>query len=124
MAAAGYANPATVLGTSVPTVWSGSPSRSRFGDVVLVLFLLAQCFDGVFTYVGVTTFGIGVEANPILAAVMLEFGAGAGLIGAKVVASALGIALHLRAVHGAVAALTAFYITVAIVPWTAILLAG
>ncbi len=26
------------------------------GDVVLILFLLAQCFDGVFTYVGVVSF--------------------------------------------------------------------
>jgi hypothetical protein len=122
MAAAACANPASTLGTSVPTVWSASPSRARFGDVVVVLFLLTQCFDGVLTYVGVMTFGIGVEANPILAALMLEFGAGAGLIGAKVVASALGIVLHLRQVHGAVAALTTFYIAVAIVPWTAILL--
>ena len=122
MAATGYAVPATFTGTSVPRVWSGSPTRSRFGDIVLVLFLLAQCLDGVFTYVGVKTFGLAVEANPVIAALMLEFGAGVALIGAKVVAALLGIALHLREVHGAVAGLTLFYIAIALVPWTTILI--
>jgi len=87
-----------------------------------VLFLLAQCFDGIFTYVGVTAFGVAVEANPLIAALMVEFGAGAALIGAKTVAGLLGIALHLREVHGAVAGLTIFYVAVAIIPWTAILI--
>jgi hypothetical protein len=71
----------------------------------------------------VTTFGIAAEANPLLAALMVEFGAATGLIGAKTLAGALGIALHLREVHGAVAGLTAFYFAIAILPWTAILLA-
>ena len=89
---------------------------------MLVLFLLAQCLDGVFTYVGVKTFGLAVEANPVIAALMLEFGAGMALIGTKVVAALLGIALHLREVHGAVAGLTLFYIAIALVPWTTILI--
>ena len=122
MAAAGYTVPAAFPGTSVPRVWSGSPTRSRFGDIVLVLFLVAQCLDGVFTYVGVKTFGLAVEAIPVIAALMLEFGAGMALIGAKVVAALLGIALHLREVHGAVAGLTLFYIAIALVPWTTILI--
>ena len=105
-------------------MWSGSPTRSRFGDLMLALFLLAQCLDGVFTYVGVKTFGITVEANPLIAALMLEFGAGAALVAAKTVAGVLGIALHLRQVHGAVAALTLFYATIALGPWTAILLSA
>ena len=99
-----------------------SSTRTLFGELMLVLFLLAQCFDGVLTYVGVKTFGVGVEANPLIAALMLEFGAGAALVGAKVTASVLGIALHLREVHGAVAALTLFYLAIAIAPWAAILL--
>jgi hypothetical protein len=104
----------------VPTVWN-PPRPSRFGDVALVLFLLAQCFDGILTYVGVTTFGVGIEANPLLSGLMLRFGEGTALLGAKLVASALGIALHLRQVHTAVALLTLFYVAAAIVPWTAIL---
>ena len=105
--------------TRTTAPWIGEPSR--LGDALLVLFLLAQCFDGVLTYVGVVTFGIGIEANPIITSLMLRFGEGAGLIGAKLVAAGLGIALHLRQVHIALAVLTAFYVGVAILPWTAIL---
>ena len=117
----GYASARTAWGSDVPKVWNRPGLRSRFGDVVLVLFLLAQCLDGVFTYVGVVTFGIGIEANPVIAALMMYFGEAAALLGAKIVASALGIALHLRQVHSAVALLAVFYLTVAILPWTAIL---
>lgn len=121
MAATGYAHPETFWGTSLPKVWNASTRRSRFGDVMLVLFLLAQCFDGIFTYVGVMTFGISIEANPLISGLMQQFGEAPALLGAKIVAGALGIALHVRQVHGAVALLAAFYIAVAIVPWTAIL---
>lgn len=121
MAASAYAAPASFLGTSVPNVWNQPVRRSLFGDVALVGFLLAQCFDGVLTYVGVLTFGLGIEANPIVAALMSAFGNGPALVGAKTTAATLGICLHLREVHGAVALLTGFYVTVAIVPWTVIL---
>lgn len=111
-----------MVAATLPNLWHARPLPRRFGDVALVLFLLAQCLDGIFTYVGVTTFGVAAEANPLIAALMLEFGAATGLIGAKSVAGALGILLHLREVHGAVAGLTAFYFAIAIVPWTAILI--
>jgi len=112
---------APYVGSAVPHVWNAPPRRSLFGDAALVLFLLGQCFDGVFTYVGVASYGIGIEANPIIATLMTTFGHGVALAGAKVVAGTLGILLHLREIHGAVALLTAFYFSVAIVPWTAIL---
>ena len=121
MAASAYAAPASFVGIALPNVWNRPVRRSLFGDAALVAFLLAQCFDGVFTYVGVLTFGLGSEANPILAAPMSAFGNGPALAGAKVTAATLGICLHLREVHGAVALLTGFYLTVAIVPWTVIL---
>jgi uncharacterized membrane protein len=121
MATAGFAHESPCSGTSVPEGWSGSIARTRFGELMLVLFLLAQCFDGVFTYVGVKTFGLGIEANPLITALMLEFGVGAALVGAKVTAGLLGIALHLRQVHEAVAALTLFYLAIAIVPWAILL---
>jgi uncharacterized membrane protein len=89
--------------------------------VVVVVFLLAQCFDGVFTYVGVLTFGLSIEANPLIATLMDTFGHGVALTGAKMVAAVLGICLHLRQVHSAVAVLAGFYILVAIVPWVMIL---
>jgi hypothetical protein len=108
-------------GITVPRMWKAAAQRSRLGDVAVVLFLLAQCFDGVFTYVGVVTFGIHVEANPLIGGLMLRFGEGLGLLGAKVVAAVLGIALHLREVHVAVALLALFYYVAAILPWTALL---
>ena len=108
-------------GTALPKVWNVTTRRSLFGDVALVLFLLAQCFDGVFTYVGVVSFGPDIEANPLVAALMASVGHGAGLMTAKGIAVVLGIGLHLRQVHGAVALLAGFYVLVAVLPWMAIL---
>jgi hypothetical protein len=51
------------------------------------------------------------------------FGHGVALTLAKVIAAILGIGLHLRQVHAAVALLAAFYISIAIVPWMLILFA-
>ncbi len=45
-----------------------------------------------------------------------------GLAGAKLVAIGFGIILHLRRVHNIVALLTLVYLTVAILPWAALLL--
>lgn len=116
-----YAAAATFQTTAVPKVWNQPVSRTWFGDLVIVAFLLAQCFDGIFTYVGVLTYGIGIEANPVIASLMALFGFGPALAGAKIVAGMLGICLHLRQIHGAVALLSLFYLTVAILPWSYIL---
>ena len=88
---------------------------------MVIAFLVAQACDGVFTYVGVSLHGPAIEANPLLGWLMNEMGHGAALATAKVVAGGLGIALHLAAVHRVVAALAAFYLVVAVVPWIAIL---
>ncbi|HYS27486.1 MAG TPA: DUF5658 family protein [Vicinamibacterales bacterium] len=121
VAAGGYADPRTLLGTTVPKIWSVPPRRSLFGDVVLVTFLVAQVFDGAFTYLGVMTFGTAAEANPVIASLMLHLGHGTALMMAKLVAAVLGIGLHLRGTHGAVALLAAFYVTAAVLPWAVIL---
>ena len=122
MAETSYANPEALWGAALPKVWNPpARRRERFGNVALILFLLAQCFDGVLTYIGVVTFGHGIEANPLIATLMGYLGVAAALMTAKAVAAVLGIALHLRGVHGAVAALTAFYFVIAILPWIAIL---
>jgi uncharacterized membrane protein len=96
-------------------------SRSVFGDLALLLFLLAQAFDGVFTYVGVTAYGLSMEGNPIISWLMLQMGQGPALATAKLTAGGFGIALHLSAVHKAVAVLAVFYLLVAIFPWVTIL---
>jgi hypothetical protein len=92
-----------------------------FGNVVVIAFLIAQACDGVFTYVGVQTYGLHVEGNPLLAWLMAALGGAAGVAAAKAAAGAFGIALHLVSVHRVVAALAAFYVAVAIVPWVSLL---
>jgi hypothetical protein len=98
------------------------PPRPVFGDVAIFLFLLTQVWDGVLTYVGVSLYGLHLEGNPIISWLMTTMGCGPALVTAKATASGFGIALHLSAVHSVVAALTAFYVVVAIVPWLAVLL--
>lgn len=120
MADVSCADPAALFGTGLPQV-RNTNRRWLFGDVALVAFLLAQCLDGVFTYVGVVAFGIGIEANPLIAGLMTHLGHGPGLLSAKLVAALLGITLHLCQVHHVVALLTGFYIAAAIAPWASIL---
>ena len=98
--------------------------NSRFGDVAVLGFLLAQFLDGALTYVGVKTWGLSIEANPLISSTVHAVGLGPGLTFVKLLAGTLGIALHLRSVHVLVAALTAVYVAVAIVPWTALFLAN
>jgi len=95
--------------------------RSVFGDAALVVFLLAQACDGVLTYVGVTVYGTHMEGNPLISWLMAALGEGPALLSAKLMAVGFGIALHLSAVHRTIAALAAFYMTVAVVPWIAVL---
>jgi len=93
--------------------------RSTFGDLMVVVFLVVQCLDGVLTYLGVSIWGPGVEANPLISTAMAVAGPIPGLAGAKLVAIAFGMVLHLRRVHNIVALLTLIYLTVAILPWAA-----
>jgi hypothetical protein len=96
--------------------------RSQFGDLVVVGFLLMQCLDGVFTYLGVGIWGPAIEANPLISSAMALAGVVVGVAGAKLVAIGLGILLHMQRVHYLVALLTAVYFAAAIVPWTALFL--
>src|SRR4051812_49919905 len=81
--------------------------RSMFGDLVVVIFLVMQCLDGVFTYLGVSLWGPAVEANPLIASAMTAVGVIAGIGGAKLIAVAFRILLHLRRVHNLLAGLAA-----------------
>jgi hypothetical protein len=99
----------------------GSSQRKMFGEIALLVFLLTQVLDGVLTYIGVSTYGLRVEGNPIIAWLISALGEAPGLAAAKLAAGCFGIALHLSAVHTAVALLAAFYVVVAIVPWLAVL---
>jgi hypothetical protein len=96
--------------------------RSRFGDLVVVGFLVMQCLDGVFTYLGVTIWGPAIEANPLLSSAMSATGVLVALGAAKGLAIGFGCLLHLRRVHTLVALLTAIYFAVAILPWAVLFL--
>jgi uncharacterized membrane protein len=99
----------------------GGTPRDMFGDLALLVFLLAQAFDGVLTYIGVSTYGLRVEGNPLIGWLMAAMGQGPALAAAKLTAGFFGVALHLSAVHKAVALLAGFYLIAAVVPWVAVL---
>lgn len=94
---------------------------AQFGNAVIVLFFLVQALDGALTYVGVTALGRDIEGNPLLYWLMGAAGHGPGLALAKLTAAGFGMVLHLFSVHRAVAVLTAFYVSAAVLPWMAVL---
>jgi len=96
-------------------------SRRAFGDAAVIAFLIVQCLDGALTYLGVR-WGLGSEANPLVASAVQVIGLGAGLALTKLVAAGLGMLLHLCRVHALLAVLTAIYVGAAILPWTALFL--
>ncbi len=56
--------------------------------VMLLLFLTAQGFDGLFTYTAVHAYGLHAEGNMLIATWMALVGPAAALFGAKAVAGA------------------------------------
>jgi hypothetical protein len=96
-------------------------SRSPVGDLLFVLFAIVQVADGWLTYVGISQYGPGIEANPLIVWYSSVFGTAAALTGAKVVAVACGAILHLLARHLTIAFLTATYLVAAVWPWTQVL---
>jgi hypothetical protein len=96
---------------------------SWFGDIVIVVFIVAQLLDGVFTYLGVMTFGVS-EGNPLIAHYMHWMGVGPSLAMAKMVAVAGALVLHLLAFHRILGVLTLLYLSMAVLPWTYVLFWG
>jgi hypothetical protein len=92
-----------------------------FGNLAILTFLVVQALDGMFTYVGIVSYGPSVEGNPLLSWLMVSLGAGPALTGAKMAASMFGIILHLTSVHRTVALLAVLYISAAILPWVELL---
>ena len=122
MIAAAVGNCGADCGSRMERLAKANGGTSVFGDLVVIGFLCAQVLDGVFTYLGMTMWGPSVEANPIVSSAVSFAGVGVGLSAVKLTAIAFGIVLHRRRVHLLLALLTAIYIAVAILPWTAIFL--
>jgi hypothetical protein len=91
----------------------------RWSRVGLLLFLVAQFWDGLFTWVAVDLYGLPAEGNVILATWMAVAGPGPTLVAAKVGAAACGVLLYARGIHRVLAGLTAYYAIGAIGPWLA-----
>ena len=105
--------------TAVP---SRFPLRQLpYVEALWVTFVLVQALDGVLTYIGVRTFGLDAEANPLVAWYAQAFGPAAGLAAAKLFAIGCASILYLTARHGTVAVLTLLYIVFAIAPWAHLL---
>jgi hypothetical protein len=77
--------------------------------------------DGLFTYLGMTTFGAAIEANPIIAWYAGILGIGPGIVGAKAFSLTCGAILHANARHRTLVALTVLSLIVGVLPWTRIL---
>ena len=90
-------------------------------DLLWVAFVVVQVLDGVLTYVGVQTFGPGIEANPLVAWYAGMFGPVAGLVAAKLFAIGCAAVLFITARHRTVALLTLMYLVFAIAPWAHVL---
>lgn len=84
---------------------------------MLLLFLTAQGFDGLFTYIAVHAYGVHAEGNVLIATWMALVGPGAALFGAKTVAGACGLLLYARGLHRTLSLLTILYVIGAIGPW-------
>jgi len=89
----------------------------RVSRLVLLLFLVAQAFDGLFTYVAVSAVGTHAEGNLFLATWMDLVGPGPTLFAAKLVAATAGVFVYYRGLHRLLAGLTVLYGLAAIGPW-------
>ena len=89
----------------------------RVSRLVLLLFLVAQVCDGLFTYVAVNAVGLHAEGNLLLSSWMALAGPGPVLFVAKLVAAAAGVFVYARGLHLTLAGLTLFYAFAAVGPW-------
>jgi hypothetical protein len=88
--------------------------------LILLLFLIAQVFDGLLTYAAVGVLGVVGEGNMLLATAMHLAGAGPALLGAKTLAAGCGVLLYSRGFYGVLGVLTGLYMLLAITPWLVI----
>ena len=96
----------------------GSSSRAIW---MLGLFVAVQFADAVQTVIGISRYGPGIEANPLLSFCCTVFGVGTVLVVAKTVAIIGGATLHILSQHLILAALTVACVFGAIVPWALVL---
>jgi hypothetical protein len=87
----------------------------------LATFVVAQVCDGVLTYEGILRFGADIEANPLVAWYVYEFGAGAAIVGAKAFAVFCAFPLFWHGMGRTITTLAGLYVVIAILPWSHLL---
>jgi hypothetical protein len=93
------------------------PKSRAYTLSLLALFVCIQVADALLTAFGINRFGVGAEANPVLALGFVFVGPVAALAIAKSAAVAGAVALYRLSRHGLLAMLTMMYVVVAIMPW-------
>ena len=97
-----------------------SVSRDWFGDVIVVLFLVAQLLDFIFTYLGVAAFGVR-EGNPLLEHSMRAMGLGSQPRDRQARRGCRRLDAAPAVVPPTTRDLTVVYLALAILPWTWVL---
>ncbi len=88
-----------------------------FRKIIVAIFVVAQILDGLLTYHDLNTWGLNIEANPLVAWGISMMGIGLGLGAAKIIASVSGLFLYRHRFHNLVALLAAIYLIFAVMPW-------
>jgi hypothetical protein len=100
--------------------------KQNSGFFAFYLLLLFQVLDAVLTYVGVMSFGTGMEGNPMIRVLMDAVGPFAGILIVKSLAVVFIICLwnlrdKVRWISKATVLLSIYYLFFAILPWSFIL---
>ena len=111
---------------AVASIATDESNRARSAAVITGSLILLQAADGVLTSMGVSRYGVGVEGNPFLRALMNEFGNVPTLGFVKFMAILFILALSYYArklpwIHNAMGAISCVYLFAAVLPWTYVL---
>jgi len=93
------------------------PTGVRAAQAIWIAFVLVQALDGVMTVVGMHTFGLRIEANPLIAWYAHALGPAVAVSAAKLFAVGCGVALYLTARYRTIAVLAFTYVLGAVGPW-------
>lgn len=104
----------------------GKQSLSKKAFIIGVALTICQLLDGILTYVGLTLLGIHMEGNGFLRSLIQYYGLAPALFFVKLfaMAIAIGLALHAhnrRWMRPVLIGIVAFYLILAVVPWTIII---
>lgn len=104
----------------------GKQSLSKKAFIIGTALALCQLLDGLLTYIGLSLLGIHMEGNGFMRSLMYYYGMAPALFFVKLfaMAIAIGLALHShnrRWMRPVLIGIVAFYLILAVVPWTIII---